>query len=475
MSHVCCIWMQSTPHPFVFISLPVSGQSSLREALCSQYKAETLTGENAVFCSSCDRKSSTRIQECITSLPQLLVLHLKRFTFDFDDGGRVVKLNNRITFPRHLDMRPFTAAGLDVHDRATGAAVKISDSQGDSEDTVQNAVGNYELVGVLVHRGTAQDGHYYSFAKDRGECACDEACTRIGGSNKWFRFDDSNVTPFDPKELAQEAFGGSVKVVERSPTYPFAEVLTEKPVLHNALMLFYERRPLRDVGVKSESSAGSCPAPREIISPDVMAAAARSRTALIPVARQIDESNHRSALSFFSRDPALLRFLVTSAGGAIAHALFESGIATTLMVTDWNSTDDARLDAYYRSASSPPDASVEFATASRAARPPFVPPLADFVNANLNAALLRVGEMAEFRVQSRVAEIAARTSSSTLDHGTLEEYTLGAPLSSLLGSGGIYLQSKASRERRRPTPLFRLLSTVFLEVCRPTSPSQVFI
>lgn len=25
----------------------------------------------------------------------------------------------------------------------------------------------YELVGVLVHRGTAQSGHYYSFIKDR--------------------------------------------------------------------------------------------------------------------------------------------------------------------------------------------------------------------------------------------------------------------------------------------------------------------
>jgi len=182
------------PARFVFISLPVGGQS-LREALRAKFKAEELTGDNAVFCESCNRKSTTRIQECITCLPQLLVLHLIRFKFDFDDGNRVVKLNNRFTFPRRLDMRPFTAAGLADRDRASG---EISSHSKDAEPVIEEDVGgfDYELVGALVHRGTAQDGHCYSFIKDRGDCTSDmdtallpcsngsSAVNRVRGSNK---------------------------------------------------------------------------------------------------------------------------------------------------------------------------------------------------------------------------------------------------------------------------------------------------
>jgi len=54
----------------------------------------------------------------------------------------------------------------------------------------------YELVGVLVHSGTADGGHYYSFIKERG-------------TNKWFEFNDKTVREFEIKDLAKECFGGS--------------------------------------------------------------------------------------------------------------------------------------------------------------------------------------------------------------------------------------------------------------------------
>jgi Ubiquitin carboxyl-terminal hydrolase len=86
----------------------------------------------------------------------------------------------------------------------------------------------YELKGVLVHAGIAQGGHYYSFIKERPndsnnnsntatsssdstatatatatDAAAASDSSTSGSSNattsdKWYRFDDEDVTLFDP-------------------------------------------------------------------------------------------------------------------------------------------------------------------------------------------------------------------------------------------------------------------------------------
>jgi ubiquitin C-terminal hydrolase len=42
---------------------------------------------------------------------------------------------------------------------------------------------NYILKGVVVHSGTAEFGHYYSFIRHE--------------EDKWLRFDDSKISSFD--------------------------------------------------------------------------------------------------------------------------------------------------------------------------------------------------------------------------------------------------------------------------------------
>jgi Ubiquitin carboxyl-terminal hydrolase len=86
----------------------------------------------------------------------------------------------------------------------------------------------YELKGVLVHAGIAQGGHYYSFIKERpndsksSTTASDSSTANASSSTdatasdssssttsaaaaaaaaatgKWYRFDDEDVTVFDP-------------------------------------------------------------------------------------------------------------------------------------------------------------------------------------------------------------------------------------------------------------------------------------
>jgi hypothetical protein len=88
----------------------------------------------------------------------------------------------------------------------------------------------YKLAGVLVHHGVAQGGHYYSFIRDRSS---DE------GDDKWYRFDDEDVTPFDPSMIETECFGGKVRKETKWPNGQVQMVETEQ--LANALMLFYEK------------------------------------------------------------------------------------------------------------------------------------------------------------------------------------------------------------------------------------------
>jgi hypothetical protein len=75
---------------------------------------------------------------------------------------------------------------------------KEEESENDHIDPQQLKDYEYECVGVVVHSGGAEGGHYYSFIKDRS-------------TNHWFEFNDTNVTPFDIKDLKDETFGGDSK------------------------------------------------------------------------------------------------------------------------------------------------------------------------------------------------------------------------------------------------------------------------
>lgn len=108
----------------------------------------------------------------IKELPRTLIFNLKRFEYDCTTMRRV-KLNDYFSFPPEIDMASFTSAGFA--------------GQEASSTTM------YKLAGILVHSGTADSGHYYSF---------------ISHSSTWFHFNDSNVELFDDKNIPAYCFGG---------------------------------------------------------------------------------------------------------------------------------------------------------------------------------------------------------------------------------------------------------------------------
>ena len=89
----------------------------------------------------------------------------------------------------------------------------------------------YKLKGTVVHYGTADGGHYYSFIKERG-------------TDKWHEFNDTNVREYDPNDLEEDSFGGNLKyqrkVTQSGKTY----IETEK--LNSSYVLIYEREEFLD-------------------------------------------------------------------------------------------------------------------------------------------------------------------------------------------------------------------------------------
>lgn len=154
-------------------------------------------------------------------------------------------------------MKDYTLEGLEAKERSNAEGASPMDTEDGSERndaSLQDDDYEYRLAGVLVHAGVAQGGHYYSFIKERD----------AGSEEKWFRFDDEDVTPFDPANIETECFGGRVKKETKWPNGQMHTV--EQEQFANALMLFYEKvkvtetPPNKPAEAKEDPTANGSPA-----------------------------------------------------------------------------------------------------------------------------------------------------------------------------------------------------------------------
>jgi hypothetical protein len=64
------------------------------------------------------------------------------------------------------------------------------------------------LVGVTVHGGTAEFGHYYSYINvNRGN----KENIRDPSKDKWLEFNDSMIKDYDCENIPKDCFGGKMK------------------------------------------------------------------------------------------------------------------------------------------------------------------------------------------------------------------------------------------------------------------------
>ncbi|XP_054751907.2 ubiquitin carboxyl-terminal hydrolase 8-like [Lytechinus pictus] len=138
---------------FMYLSLPIPSNSrcTLNDCLQRFSQPEKLAGDNATHCTRCKGKRNSKKTILIWKLPNILLIHLKRFYYE---GMWRQKLQTNVDFPNELTVDRYVIGPK-------------------RKDT-------YQLYGVSNHSGTLDGGHY-------------TACCRNAANKRWYKYDDHEV------------------------------------------------------------------------------------------------------------------------------------------------------------------------------------------------------------------------------------------------------------------------------------------
>ncbi|NP_001080551.1 ubiquitin specific peptidase 8 L homeolog [Xenopus laevis] len=168
-STVQCLTCQKksrTFEAFMYLSLPLPSTSkcSLKDCIKAFAKEEKLTDSNRFDCSNCktQRVATKKIE--IWKLPPILLVHLKRFSFE---GRWRQKLQAYVDFPlESLDLSPYVIG--------------------------PKSSKKYNLFGVSNHYGGLDGGHYTAYCKNALK-------------QRWFKFDDHDVSDISVSSVKTSA------------------------------------------------------------------------------------------------------------------------------------------------------------------------------------------------------------------------------------------------------------------------------
>ncbi|XP_061905032.1 ubiquitin carboxyl-terminal hydrolase 2-like [Entelurus aequoreus] len=159
-----CGFRSTVFEPFWDLSIPIaprtSGEVTLRDCLRVFTKEDVLDGDERPTCNRCKARRKCTKRFSIQKFPQILVLHLKRFS---DSSVRASKLSTYVNFPlKELDLREFASEG--------------------SERAV------YNLYAVSNHWGNTLGGHYTAYCKN----------AMVG---EWYSYNDCRVSPMSSSHV----------------------------------------------------------------------------------------------------------------------------------------------------------------------------------------------------------------------------------------------------------------------------------
>ncbi|XP_064414770.1 ubiquitin carboxyl-terminal hydrolase 31 [Latimeria chalumnae] len=220
-------------------------------------KEEQLAPDDAWRCPHCKQLQQGSIKLSLWTLPDVLIIHLKRFR---QEGDRRMKLQNMIKFPLvGLDMTPHVVKrsqsswSLPSHWSPWRRPYGLGR---DPEDYL------YDLYAVCNHHGTMHGGHYTAFCKNSVD-------------GQWYCFDDSDVQQVSEDEVCKQT----------------------------AYILFYQRRSTVPSWSANSSVAGSTssslcehwvtrlPGSKQ---PSIASAASSRRTSLASLSESVEFPGDRS-------------------------------------------------------------------------------------------------------------------------------------------------------------------------------------
>ncbi|XP_068266327.1 ubiquitin carboxyl-terminal hydrolase 8-like isoform X2 [Nyctibius grandis] len=162
-----CHKKSRTFEAFMYLSLPLASTSkcTLQECLRLFSKEEKLTDNNRFYCSHCKTRRDSLKKIEIWKLPPVLLVHLKRFSYD---GRWKQKLQTSVDFPLET---------LDLSQYVIGP---------------KNNLKRYNLFSVSNHYGGLDGGHYTAYCKNASK-------------QRWYKFDDHEVSEISASSVKSSA------------------------------------------------------------------------------------------------------------------------------------------------------------------------------------------------------------------------------------------------------------------------------
>ncbi|CAI5792847.1 ubiquitin carboxyl-terminal hydrolase 8 isoform X1 [Podarcis lilfordi] len=162
-----CHKKSRTFEAFMHLSLPLASTSkcTLQECLRLFSKEEKLTDNNRFHCSHCKTRRDSLKKLEIWKLPPVLLVHLKRFSYD---GRWKQKLQSSVDFPLE---------NLDLSQYVIGPKSNLK---------------RYNLFAVSNHYGGLDGGHYTAYCKNAAK-------------QRWFKFDDHEVSDISASSVKSSA------------------------------------------------------------------------------------------------------------------------------------------------------------------------------------------------------------------------------------------------------------------------------
>uniref|UniRef100_A0A670Z0G8 Ubiquitin carboxyl-terminal hydrolase n=1 Tax=Pseudonaja textilis TaxID=8673 RepID=A0A670Z0G8_PSETE len=148
---------------------PKKNPVKLQECIELFTTMETLEEENPWYCPTCKKHQLATKKLDLWSLPEILIIHLKRFSYTKFSRE---KLDTLVEFP---------IQGLDFSDF-------IIKPQKETDASLYK----YDLIAVSNHYGGLRDGHYTTFARNKD-------------TGTWFYFDDSSVSAVSNNQIESKA------------------------------------------------------------------------------------------------------------------------------------------------------------------------------------------------------------------------------------------------------------------------------
>ncbi|EGR27434.1 hypothetical protein IMG5_196170 [Ichthyophthirius multifiliis] len=204
-----CKHLSNVFETFYSLSVEVKNQKTLNESLNKFIAGETISDYK---CEKCEKKVDVVKKIFLKDLPNVLIVHLQRIIFDIETVQNI-KVNSRLEFPEQLDLKSYTN---DVH------------------ECKNNEYFEYQLAGVVVHTGTAEYGHYYSFIDTNRE---DQTNQTYGET--WLEFNDSKIREFQKKNIESECFGGQSNDQDDNSNFNWFK---NRDNSKNAYILVYEKK-----------------------------------------------------------------------------------------------------------------------------------------------------------------------------------------------------------------------------------------